>query len=116
MAERNEIEKQAILALNTIASFILFIVDPTPSSGYEIEHQIRLYHEIKAEFLAGLTIPMRVVLNKMDLASEDEINFAVEQLEIPKDELILTNAKDGTNTELITNYLLDYFRSTNFKR
>jgi nucleolar GTP-binding protein len=116
MAERNEIEKQAILALNCIASFVLFIVDPTLSSGYEVDHQIRLYHEIKQDFLAGLTTPIRVVINKMDMATPEEIDYVVEQLQIPKEDVILTNAKEGTNTDIVANYLLDYFQSTNYKR
>jgi nucleolar GTP-binding protein len=110
MAQRNEIEKQAILALNTIASVILFIFDPTPACGYELEHQINLYKEIQVEFLRGLTIPIKIVINKVDFASQEEIQKVLSSLQISKDEVILTDAKNGTNTQQIVDWLLQYFK------
>lgn len=116
MSNRNEIEKQAILALNTIASIVLFVIDPTMSSGYEIEHQIKLYHEIYKDFLGIGTIPIKIIINKSDLATEEEINGACKLLNITKEETILISAKNGTNTDVILKFLLDFFKNTNFKR
>ncbi|MEJ2278343.1 MAG: 50S ribosome-binding GTPase [Candidatus Lokiarchaeota archaeon] len=75
MSERNEIELQAILALRLISDMILFIFDPTPSSGYTVESQIQLFNEIKTTFCKSRDIKMFPIFNKMDLASESEISY-----------------------------------------
>ena len=61
MSDRNEIEKQAILALNTIATVVLFVFDPTHASGYEISHQLALFHEIKQDLIGNLEIPIKII-------------------------------------------------------
>jgi nucleolar GTP-binding protein len=116
MADRNVIEKQAILALNTIASMVLFIIDPTITSGYEVEHQVKLYHEIYKDFLGNGIIPVKIILNKSDLATEEEINIVCKLVGIPKEDMILISAKNGTNTDTIVQFLLSFFKSNNYKR
>lgn len=74
LSERNAIEKQAILALRHLASVILFIVDPTPHSGFSGEMQVRLFQEVKSAFSA----PVVALVNKVDIASEEELKWAAE--------------------------------------
>ena len=76
LSERNRIELQAVLALRHLARIIIFLVDPTPHSGFSLEMQIRLFREIRENFSA----PIHVVVNKADLANEDEIRAAVDAL------------------------------------
>ncbi len=70
LSERSKIELQAILALKHLAKVILFIIDPTMHSGYDLDQQINLLKEIMNNFQE---IPIAVLVNKIDLASEDEI-------------------------------------------
>ncbi|AAL65054.1 NOG1 family protein [Pyrobaculum aerophilum] len=72
LSERNQIEKQAILALRHLAGVIVFVVDPTPHSGYSLEMQERLWREIKE----GFSAPAVAVLNKIDIATEEELEKA----------------------------------------
>ncbi|WP_457557278.1 NOG1 family protein [Candidatus Harpocratesius sp.] len=110
MSQRNTIEKQAILALNTIASIILFVFDPTPSSGYEVSKQINLYHEIRENFADDFEIPVKIIINKIDLASDSEIQDLLSQLQLSESEVIFINAKDGKNIEDLVNYLLEFMK------
>lgn len=115
MTARNEIEQQAILALNTIATVILFMIDPTPAAGFEVASQIKLYYEVKDQFLKGSNAPLKVIINKIDFATEAEINNVIQQLQLPKDEIFFTNAKDGVNADKIINWLLTYFKSSGYR-
>ncbi|RLI60817.1 MAG: hypothetical protein DRO88_13835, partial [Promethearchaeia archaeon] len=111
MSKRNYIEKQSILALNTIATIILFIFDPTAASGYDMTSQIKLLQEVKDIFSEDLEIPIKIIINKIDFATVDEINLLLEQLMDLKiisqnNDVIQVNAKDGDNVENILKYLL----------
>ncbi len=63
LIKRNRIEKQAILALKHLASVIVFVFDPTESSGYSVKEQEALLREIKKEF----SLPVILVSNKADI-------------------------------------------------
>ena len=104
ISKRNNIEKQAILALRLISDLIIFIFDPTPACGYDIESQINLFHEIRENF-AKRNIEIFIVLNKKDLASDKEINYLKEKAGLNNKNLILTNALTGENLDVIINYL-----------
>jgi nucleolar GTP-binding protein len=116
MIKRNSIEKQAILALNTIATIVLFIIDPTYASGYELSSQIALLREIEATFAKGLDIPIKIVINKVDFATDAEIETVLTALEMTRDEVIAISAKEGTNVDDVIAYLLKYFKETNYQR
>ncbi len=116
MFKRNNIEKQAILALNTIASLVLFVFDPTAASGYEVVNQISLLKEIEEKFSAGLDIPIKIIINKIDFATEEEIDFVLKQLNLKKSDVILTSAKNGQNMDIVLKYVLDFFKETNYRR
>lgn len=62
--ERNDIERQAILALTHVADAILFMLDPSGHCGYPLEAQLRLLEEVEASFQ---DVPLIVVENKSDL-------------------------------------------------
>ncbi|MDI9618200.1 NOG1 family protein [Methanothermobacter sp.] len=79
--DMNNIELQAMVALENIADVILFIFDASESCGYTLESQYNLYLGIKAIF----EIPIITVFNKMDLAEnvkylEEYINMVEEPL------------------------------------
>jgi nucleolar GTP-binding protein len=62
MAERNNIERQAITAIHYLDAVVMFMIDPSESCGYEIEDQKRLLAEIRENF----NLPLLVVANKAD--------------------------------------------------
>jgi nucleolar GTP-binding protein len=105
LSERNNIEMQAILALRLISDLILFIFDPTPACGYNIESQINLFNEVKRDFIKNKDIQIKIIFNKMDLSSQQEIEYLQNTLGLNKEDYILTNALTGENIELILSYL-----------
>ncbi len=109
MHKRNAIELQAILALRLISDVILFIFDPTLASGYSVESQIELYHEIEENFAKKGNIKTLIVFNKMDLASQKEIDYLTEVLELNSTDYFLTNAQSGENLDSLTLHLKTLF-------
>ncbi|MBA3044281.1 hypothetical protein FP804_04000, partial [archaeon] len=49
-SKRNQIEKQAVLALRHLANVIVFIIDPTEHCGYPLNVQLKLLDDIKKTF------------------------------------------------------------------
>ncbi len=114
MSNRNYMELQSILALRYISDLIVFIFDPTPSSGYSVDSQIDLYKEIKDSFAKDRNIDMVVVFNKMDLARKNEIEDLRTRLNLKESEIFLTNALTGENLSKLTEYLEKrYVKSAN---
>ncbi len=111
LENRNNIEKQAILALRLISDLILFIFDPTPACGYTVESQINLFNEIQEKFVYKEEIELIIVFNKKDLASEAEIEHLKKRLELSEDEYIFTNALTGENLDQIIERLKYKFAS-----
>jgi nucleolar GTP-binding protein len=74
--ERNDIELQAILALNYLANLILFIIDASEFCGYTIDEQINLFKEIRELF----KVPIVVAINKIDLVDEERIKEVEDKL------------------------------------
>ncbi|MFA6869905.1 MAG: GTPase [Methanomethylophilus sp.] len=66
--ERNDIEKQAVLALRYLSDIMVFILDPTETCGYTLEKQEELLHSIQKGFEG---IPIIVVESKADLLKRD---------------------------------------------
>ena len=64
LSDRNEIELQAITALNHVGDVVLLLIDPSEHCGYPLTAQISMLHEIEKT----LTIPVIVAANKCDLA------------------------------------------------
>jgi nucleolar GTP-binding protein len=113
MIERNEIEKQAILALRTISNIIIYVFDPTATSGYSVDNQITLFNEILQEFIKKVKVPYLMVFNKMDLATKEEIEYLKSKLPV-EDKVrnyILTNAKDGENMDELVDLVMDLIKT-----
>lgn len=75
--ERNPAERQAIAALRHLAKAVIFIVDPSETSGYSLDEQIDVYREVVHELSSA---PCTPALNKVDLAREEQIERAEELL------------------------------------
>lgn len=86
--DRNPIERQAILAFKHVASFYIFIVDPTLACGYDLKQQQSLYDELAELF----PIKNVIVINKADEATAEDIKSA--QKAFKKALLISAEKKD----------------------
>ncbi|MWV40727.1 MULTISPECIES: NOG1 family protein [Natrialba] len=62
-AERNEIESQAVSAIEHLADCMLVVLDPSAECGYPLESQLELRDAIAARFD---TVPVLTVANKAD--------------------------------------------------
>ena len=109
MAERNNIELQAVLALKLISDSIIFVFDPTPACGYSIDSQLDLFFEVKNNFTKEGKIQIVILFNKMDLANSDEIEYLKEKLNIGDEEYFLINALTGENLDKLIYYLKDKY-------
>ena len=113
MSKRNSIELQAILALRLISDLIVFLFDPTPSSGYSVESQIDLFNEIKHNFTKDGKIDIIIIFNKMDLARSTEIEYLTSKLNLKEGEYFLTNALSGENLDVLITHLLNRYGNIN---
>ena len=74
VSERNDIERQAIAALTHLADLVVFILDPSETSGYSIEDQTHLLSQIKKMFTSSAVI---VVENKADVKKTRSSNLKI---------------------------------------
>jgi nucleolar GTP-binding protein len=103
--DMNEIELQAMVALENLADLILFVFDPSMTSGYPLENQINLYHEIKHLFRE---IPVFSVLNKIDLLEDEEnIKYIQSHINIGEEQ-VLVSASDGSGISSIIEIMEDF--------
>lgn len=78
--DMNEIELNAMVALEHLADLVFYIFDASETSGYPLESQMSLYNGIKNIF----NTPIQCVFNKMDLVENTEhVDKFIEQLEDP---------------------------------
>ncbi|MHA1342072.1 MAG: NOG1 family protein [Promethearchaeota archaeon] len=112
MSKRNVIEKQAILALRTISNIIIFMIDPTLSCGYPIESQIALFKEIKENFIDYIRVPWLILINKIDIADEKDIQYVINELNVDDEHFMKICAKDGPFDEFIDRikYIIKKYR------
>jgi len=75
LAQRNPIEKQAILALKHLATIVVFVVDPTETCGYSLPEQRNLLIEIKKMFKHVI-----VVSNKADTGAKFKNSIEISAL------------------------------------
>jgi len=68
LEDRNNIELQAILALKYLADIIVYVLDPSETSGYTMEQQEHLLKSVQQNFEG---IPFIIVENKVDLVRTD---------------------------------------------
>lgn len=62
--DRNDIEKQAVLALRYLTDIMVFIVDPTETCGYPLDVQKKLLENVTANFE---NVPIKVIESKCDI-------------------------------------------------
>jgi nucleolar GTP-binding protein len=93
MYERNNIEMQAIAALENIGNLLLFLIDATPGATTPLEEQLNLLKEIK-HTIPGK--PLLVVHTKIDL-------FDV----IPDDFEYYISAENGEGVEELRKVMID---------
>jgi len=75
--DRNDIEKQAVLALRYLTDVIVFILDPSETCGYDMQKQSALLGSVKANFSG---VPIIVAESKSDMLKRDgeNVSFSVE--------------------------------------
>lgn len=66
--DRNDIEKQAVLALRYLTDIMVFILDPSETCGYPMEKQTALFETIRKSFEG---VPIIVVESKCDIMRTD---------------------------------------------
>ncbi len=62
--DRNDIEKQAVLALRFLSDIMIFVLDPSETCGYSMEKQTKLLENIRSNFTE---VPIIVVESKADV-------------------------------------------------
>ncbi len=77
MAQRNEIEREAIAALKYLAHVIIFMIDPSEACGWSFEQQLNLLSEVRKMFALN---PLLIVLNKVDITPPEKLEIARKQL------------------------------------
>ncbi|MCU4743909.1 50S ribosome-binding GTPase [Halobacteria archaeon AArc-m2/3/4] len=70
--ERNEIESQAVSALEHLGDCVLVLLDPSGECGYPLESQLELRDAIEAQFEG---VPVFTVANKADRSRDVEADF-----------------------------------------
>jgi nucleolar GTP-binding protein len=71
LSERNNIERQAIAALRHLADLIVFLYDPSETSGYPMKEQQLMLENIQALFN---DVPFLIVENKVDMKNTGSPN------------------------------------------
>jgi len=77
LEERNKIELQAIIALKNLGGGVIFLIDPSETCGYSLDYQLNVLRSVKEMFKEK---PMVVALTKVDVASEEQIQRALDRL------------------------------------
>jgi len=75
--DRNDIEKQAVLALRYLTDVMVFILDPSESCGYDMKKQTALLDAVKKNFSS---VPIIITESKSDILkrSNENISFSAE--------------------------------------
>jgi len=107
ISERNEIEKQAILALRYLGNLIIYIFDPSEHCGFPLEEQIHLFEEVHGEFK---DLPFLVVINKIDVADEENIKRLEKFVKEKGLNPIKISALKGTGIDLVKEEIIKTLR------
>ncbi|MCL1984378.1 MAG: 50S ribosome-binding GTPase [Methanomassiliicoccaceae archaeon] len=97
--ERNDIEKQAVLALKYLTHVLVFILDPSGSCGYSTEKQLALLDSVKRGFPG---VPMIIAESKSDMFKSDNDTFKF-------------SAETGENMNVLRENILSELRSIRFE-
>ena len=99
MIERNEIEMQAIAALENVGSVAVFLLDPSEEGGTSMESQLNLLDEVR--YLLDDT-PVVLVDGKMDLLGLNESDS-----HNPKSGNIAISATEGWGLDALRSHLIE---------
>jgi nucleolar GTP-binding protein len=105
--DMNPIELNAMVALEHLADLILFIFDPSQTSGFPVENQVNLYWEIKQIFQ---NTPIFPLFNKMDLVEDEENIKYIEEHINKEDKPLMVAASEGTGISEIIEKLQEFNR------
>lgn len=97
--DMNEIELNAIVALEHLGNIIIYIFDPSETSGFLMENQYLLYAEIKKVF----ETQMICLFNKTDLLEDDSV--IEEYSQKIDDPIFKTSINDLSNISDIKNLI-----------
>lgn len=86
----NNVEKQAILALQFLSDKVLFLIDPTEFCGYKFEEQIKLFDKFKKRFSDKI---FKLYLTKKDIYDE-ETKERLAKLDEKYEKYMLNNEND----------------------
>jgi len=74
-SERNKIELKAVFAIKHLADALVFLVDPSPGSYYDLPRQLSILEEISSSVVsAEKTL---VAVNKVDACPEEAVENVV---------------------------------------
>jgi nucleolar GTP-binding protein len=106
LEERNRVEMKAIEAMRHLADVLVFVVDPTDTSGFPIESQLNLLEGMRSSF----DTPMITAVNKDDMADPEAVELAVKSVG-GSGPVLRVSSTQGTGIaelrELIWSYLRD---------
>jgi nucleolar GTP-binding protein len=108
--DMNPIELNAMVALEHLADMILFIFDPSQTSGFLVENQMNLYWGIKKIFQ---NTPVQSVFNKMDLVEDQENVKYIEEHINTEDEPLMVSASEGKGISRIIEKLEEFNKEKN---
>ena len=97
--ERNDIEKQAVLALRYLTDVMLFVIDPSETCGFPLEMQEKLLGTVKKGFPG---VPIIIAESKCDVLKTDNGRLCF-------------SAQSGENMDVLTDTILRELRAV-FKR
>jgi nucleolar GTP-binding protein len=104
MSQRNHIELQAITAIKYLANIIVFMIDATMMSGYEVIDQLDLLKEVKATFTEVERI---ILIAKRDLLSDEEVMNITNQVQALGEDAILPYSVKSENSAEYKSRLLE---------
>ncbi|MDR0334320.1 MAG: 50S ribosome-binding GTPase [Methanomassiliicoccaceae archaeon] len=96
--ERNDIEKQAILALKYLTHVLVFILDPSEQCGYATDKQLSLLHSVQDGFP---NVPMIVAESKSDIHKSGSGRFCF-------------SAETGENLDVLRTEIIEKLRTIRF--
>lgn len=96
--ERNEVERQAMAALEHLADCVLVLLDASESCGYPLADQVALRDELMDRF-ATVDIPVVTACNKSDLSVDVEADYYMSLTESDGVEAVLDACIDAVDHE-----------------
>ena len=97
LAERNDIELQAVSALEHLADCVLFVVDASGDCGYPIGVQLELREELRSLF--DESVPLITVCNKADRSRDVEADAYMSVTEDENVDAVLAAAVEAVGYE-----------------